>query len=123
MHLRRPHYVTWKWRIVFMRKQEHRTKTAFVKSMHARLVKSENYGCSNREGRLVIAAIYDGVAPLALAISCVSCPCGREGVLRHGIVDGLRCLIALVEVRSSHKESLDISWPEERALRTNGGFL
>ena len=39
-------------------------KTAFVKSTDAHLVKSEKYGFSNREGQLVIAAIYDGVAPL-----------------------------------------------------------
>ena len=37
MHLQRPHYVTWKWRIVLMRKQEHRTKIALVKSMDVAL--------------------------------------------------------------------------------------
>jgi hypothetical protein len=59
-----PRYVTWKWRIVFTRKQEHRIKTAFVKSTDARLVTSEKHRFSNREGQLVIVAIYDGVAPL-----------------------------------------------------------
>ena len=55
MHLQCPGYVTWKSRIVFMRKHEHRMKSAFVKSTDARLVKSEEYGFSNREGQFAIA--------------------------------------------------------------------
>jgi hypothetical protein len=53
-----------------MRKQEHRMKTAFVKSTGARLLKAEKYGLSNRDGLIVIAAIYDGVAPLVPGKSC-----------------------------------------------------
>src|SRR5271157_1101498 len=58
----------------------------------------------------------------ALAIPRVSCPCLGDGVLHHGIIRGLRGFFALDEEGSSNKETLDISRPEERKLRTNGGF-
>ncbi|HKN23590.1 MAG TPA: hypothetical protein VJX72_01990 [Candidatus Acidoferrum sp.] len=44
-------------------------KTAFVKSIDARLVKHQKYGFSNREGQLVFVAIYDRVAPHAPGMS------------------------------------------------------
>ena len=53
-----------------MRKQEHRMRTAFVKSTDASLVKSEKYGFSNRAvpGSLLSEMSYSNRSALSRSI-------------------------------------------------------